>query len=98
MQMNIVKKTEGGKLTITLTGRLDTVTAPQLEAELNLADVEEVLFDISGIDYVSSAGLRLFLSVQKTMAKQGKMSILGAQPVVKEVFDMTGLSGVFDLI
>ncbi len=96
--MEIVKKSEGTKLTITLKGRLDTVTAPQLEGELALTGVEEVLFDISGLDYVSSAGLRLFLSVQKTMAKQGKMTISGAQPVVKEVFDMTGLSDVFNLV
>ncbi len=96
--MDIVKKTEGTKLTITLTGRLDTVTAPQLEGELNLTGVEEVVFDISGLDYVSSAGLRLFLTVQKTLAKQGKMTISGAQPVVKEVFDMTGLSDIFNLI
>ncbi len=96
--MDIVKKAEGSKLTITLTGRLDTVTAPQLEGELGLTGVEEVVFDISGLDYVSSAGLRLFLSVQKTMSKQGKMTISGAQPVVKEVFDMTGLSDVFNLV
>ncbi len=95
--MDIEKKSEGNKLTIGLKGRLDTVTAPQLEGELALAGVEEVVFDISGLDYVSSAGLRLFLSVQKTMAKQGKMTIFGAKPVVKEVFDMTGLSGIFNL-
>ena len=96
--MDIEKKTEGSKLTITLKGRLDTVTAPQLEGELDLAGVTEVVFDIAGLDYVSSAGLRLFLSVQKTMAKQGSMTISGAQSVVREVFEMTGLSDVFTLV
>jgi anti-sigma B factor antagonist len=96
--MDIEKKAEGSKLTIALRGRLDTITAPQLEGELDLAGVEEVVFDIAGLDYVSSAGLRLFLTVQKTMAKQGRMTISGAQTVVREVFDMTGLSDVFNLV
>jgi len=96
--MDIEKKAEGSKLTIALKGRLDTITAPQLEGELDLTGVEEVVFDIAGLDYVSSAGLRLFLTVQKTMAKQGRMTISGAQTVVREVFDMTGLSDVFNLV
>ena len=96
--MDIVKTSEGGKLTITVTGRLDTVTTPQLERELALDGVTELLFDIAGVEYVSSAGLRLFLTAQKTMAKQGSMAIRGARPVVREVFDITGFSGILTLI
>ena len=94
---DIEKKADGSKLVVTLAGRLDTVSAPQLEGELDLAGVEELVFDVGGVDYVSSAGLRLFLAAQKTMAKQGSMSILGAQRVVREVFDMTGLSGILNI-
>ena len=96
--MDIVKTSEGGKLTITVTGRLDTVTTPQLERELALEGVTELLFDIAGVEYVSSAGLRLFLMAQKAMAKQGSMAIRGARPVVREVFDITGFSGILTLI
>ena len=96
--MDIEKKLEGSKLTVKLTGRLDTVTAPQLEAELGLDGVEEVVFEISGLDYVSSAGLRLFLSVQKTLSKRGGMTISGATEVVREVFEMTGLADIFNLV
>ena len=96
--MDIVKASEGGKLTITVTGRLDTVPTPRLERELALEGVTELLFDIAGVEYVSSAGLRLFLMAQKTMAKQGSMAIRGARPVVREVFDITGFSGILTLI
>lgn len=95
--MEIAKKAEGSKLMVTLTGRLDTVSAPQLEGELDLAGVEDLVFDIAGVDYVSSAGLRLFLTAQKAMAQQGKMTIVGAQRAVLEVFDMTGLADIFTL-
>lgn len=96
--MDIAKNLEAGKLTVTVTGRIDTVTTPQLERELDLNGVTELLFDISGVEYVSSAGLRLFLTAQKTMAKQGSMAIRGASPVVREVFDITGFSDILTLI
>lgn len=96
--MDIAKTSDGSRLAITVTGRLDTVTTPQLERELNLDGVTELLFDISGVEYVSSAGLRLFLMAQKTMAKQGSMAIKGACPVVREVFDITGFSGILTLV
>lgn len=96
--MEIRKSQEGTRLTITLKGRLDTTTAPQLEAEFGFDGVTELVFDISGLDYVSSAGLRLFLSAHKTMLKQGDMKIQGAQPVVKEVFDITGFADILNLV
>ena len=95
--MDIVKTKEGEKLVVVLNGRLDTVTAPQLEAELDLSGVKELVFDIAGLDYVSSAGLRLFLSSQKTMSKVGTMVIRGAKPIVKEVFDITGFTDIFTM-
>ena len=96
--MEILKQQEGEKLTITLKGRLDTTTAPELEKELALAGVKELVFEIAGLDYVSSAGLRLFLSAHKTMLKQGEMTIAGAVPVVREVFDITGFSDILNLV
>ena len=74
--MEIEKKTEGSKLTVSVTGHIDTVTAPQLEAELVLDAVDELVLDLSGVAYVSSAGLRVFLSAYKAMSKKGGMTIV----------------------
>ncbi len=95
--MEITKTREGEKLTVALKGNLDTVTAPQLEGELKLDGVKELVLDISEVAYVSSAGLRVFLSACKTMTKQGTMSIQGAQPAVMDVFRITGFSTIFHL-
>ena len=95
--MDIQKKLDGTTLTVTVTGHIDTVTAPQLESELSLDSVEELVFDISGVAYVSSAGLRVFLSAYKTMVKKRGMSIVGAQPAVLEVFKITGFASIFKL-
>lgn len=95
--MDIQKKIDGTTLTVTVTGHIDTVTAPQLEAELSLDAVEELVFDISGVAYVSSAGLRVFLSSYKMMAKKRGMTIVGAQPAVLEVFKITGFASIFKL-
>ena len=93
--MDIQKNVEGEKLTIAVNGRLDTLSAPQLEAELKLDGVTELIFDLSGLEYTSSAGLRVLLSAQKTMNRQGRMVVRGVQPAVKEVFDITGFSDIF---
>ncbi len=93
--MDIQKNVEGEKLTIAVNGRLDTLSAPQLEAELKLDGVAELIFDLSGLEYTSSAGLRVLLSAQKTMNRQGRMVVRGVQPAVKEVFDITGFSDIF---
>ena len=95
--MDIQKKLDGTTLSVSVTGHIDTVTAPQLEAELSLDAVEELVIDISGVTYVSSAGLRVFLSAYKTMSKKGGMTIVGAQPAVLEVFKITGFSSIFKL-
>ncbi|MBP5509528.1 MAG: STAS domain-containing protein [Kiritimatiellae bacterium] len=96
--MNITKKLDETKLTVTVDGNIDTVTAPQLDSELKLDGVTDLTFDISGVVYVSSAGLRVFLSAYKTMtAKKGTMTIKGTQPAVLDVFKITGFSTIFNL-
>ena len=92
--MQINKNKEGNKLTLAPIGRVDTITAPELEAAVVLDGVEELVFDLAQVDYISSAGLRVLLSAQKKMA--GKlMKIANSKPAVKEVFDITGFSDIF---
>ncbi len=97
--MTINKVTEGDKLTISLEGRLDTTTAPQLDTEVKALteDVKELAFDFANLEYISSAGLRVILSAQKTMNKQGSMVITNASDEVKEVFDITGFSDILTI-
>ena len=92
--MEIKKNLEGAKLTLAPIGRVDTITSPELEAAVQLDGVEELVFDLANVDYISSAGLRVLLASQKKMA--GKvMKIANAKPAVKEVFDITGFSDIF---
>lgn len=97
--LNITKNANGNALKIILEGRLDTTTAPQLEAELStaLSGVTDLKFDLEKLDYISSAGLRVLLSTQKTMNKQGKMVISNASAEVKEIFDVTGFSDILTI-
>ncbi len=97
--MNIVKTQEENKLTVALGGRLDTVTAPQLETELrNSVDgIEELNFDLAGLDYISSAGLRVLLSAQKVMNRQGRMVIRNVNPEIMEIYDVTGFVDILDI-
>ena len=94
--MNIIKNTEGKTLNIALEGRLDTTTAPQLEAELkqSIADNAELNLDFAKLEYISSAGLRVLLAAQKIMNKQGKMIIRNVNDVISEVFEVTGFSDI----
>ena len=97
--MNIEKKLDGGKLSLKVIGRLDTNTSPELEAEMTLDGVNEVLFDLSELEYVSSAGLRVFLTAQKAMmACGGTMTIANPNATVKGVFDITGCSDIFTIV
>ena len=95
--MNIKKNLEDTKLTITIEGNLDTVTAPQLESELKLDGVTELVLDIADVPYVSSAGLRVFLTACKKMTSQGKMTIRNAQKDVMDIFKITGFATIFNL-
>lgn len=97
--MNITKTKTGAELNIALEGRLDTTTAPQLEAELkqNLDSVKALTLDFARLEYLSSAGLRVLLAAQKTMNKQGSMVIRNVNDVIAEVFDVTGFSDILTI-
>lgn len=92
--MEINKILEGNKLTLAPVGRVDTITSPELEAVVQTDGIDELVFDLSQVDYISSAGLRVLLSSQKKMAGK-KMVISGSRPAVKEVFEITGFSDIF---
>lgn len=94
--MTIQKTKNGTELTVSPEGRLDTLTAPELEAELktSLDGVTALTLDLTKLEYISSAGLRVLLSTQKLMNKQGSMKVTGVQSEVMEIFDMTGFSDV----
>ena len=97
--MNIIKTQEDSKLTVALEGRLDTVTAPQLEAELRTAvnGVTELVLDLAELSYVSSAGLRVLLSAQKVMNRQGRMIIRNVKPEIMDIFEVTGFVDILDI-
>mgnify|MGYP003289456455 CR=1 FL=1 len=98
--MEIKKEVNGNKAVIGLTGRLDTTTSPQLEAELNelFETVNDIVFDFNGLEYISSAGLRVLLMSQKTMNKKsGEMVIVNACQEIKEILDITGFSDVLNI-
>ena len=94
--MNIVKTQNMPSLTIALEGRLDTPTAPQLEAELKscLSGVEELVMDMEKLEYISSAGLRVLLSAQKQMSRQGSMKLTNVGESILEIFEVTGFSEI----
>ncbi len=97
--MEITKNREGGKLTIALDGRLDTITSQQLEKELrtSIDGVTDLVFDLEKLSYITSAGLRVLSVAQKVMNRQGHLAIIHSQPDVMEVFDVTGLTDVMEI-
>lgn len=97
--MTIEKIAEGNKLTIALGGRLDTTTAPKLETELkqNISGVEELVLDLAALEYLSSAGLRVLLSAQKVMNRQGSMVVKNVNETVMEIFEVTGFVDVLTI-
>ena len=97
--MTIEKTLNGTELTITLIGRLDTTTAPQLEAELkhNVSGVEKLVLDFTALEYLSSAGLRVLLAAQKVMNKQGEMVVKNINETIAEIFEVTGFSDVLTI-
>ena len=94
--MTINKTGSGSELTLAPEGRLDTVTAPELEAELksSLEGVSSLIFDFSGLEYISSAGLRVLLSAQKQMNKQGAMKLKNVNETIQEIFEVTGFADI----
>ena len=97
MQINFNKEAEN--LTVAPEGRIDTVTAIEFENKLmeQLDGVSDLVLDMTKVDYVSSAGLRVILKVQKVMIKQGKMKVIGANKNVLEVFEITGFSKILTI-
>ena len=97
--MTINKTQNGSSLTIALGGRLDTTTAPELEAVVkdSLDSVTELVFDMAELDYISSAGLRVLLGAQKTMNKQGTMVVKNVNDDINEIFDVTGFVDILTI-
>ncbi len=97
--MTIDKQLDGSKLVLVLKGRLDTVTSPELGKEIESVggDIKTLILDFAGIEYISSAGLRVILTAQKKMSHQGSMTLIHVGEMVKEVFDLTGFSDILTI-
>ena len=97
--MTINKSLTGGKLTPSLDGRLDILTAPDFEhlVKNELEDVTELVIDMEKLEYISSAGLRVLLTARKLMQNKGGMKIVGANQLVKEVFEVTGFASILNI-
>ncbi len=97
--MEIKKTKNGNELTIAIEGRLDTTTAPMLEAELkqSVNGVEKLIFDFGSLEYLSSAGLRVLLSAQKVMNKQGEMVVRNVNDTIAEIFEVTGFADILTI-
>ena len=98
--MTIQQTKDGNALTIALEGRLDTMTAPELEAALKTAPdgVTELTFDFEKLEYISSAGLRVLLGAQKTMNAQGTMKVAHVNEIVAEIFEVTGFADILTIV
>ena len=97
--LKINKTCEDAKLTVALEGRLDTTTSPELEKSLqeSLDGVSELVMDLAGLEYISSAGLRVLLSAQKQMMKQGSMKVIHVKETVMEIFEVTGFVDILTI-
>ena len=97
--MTIEKVLNGESAKIVVVGRLDTQTAPELEKEVDVitANLKELVFDMAGLEYVSSAGLRVILKAQKAMNTQGSMKLTGVNDSIMEVFDITGFLDILTI-
>lgn len=97
--LDISKTPNDTEMVIALKGRLDTLTAPQLEEELNLATegASCLVFDFTELEYISSAGLRVLLSAQKTMNAKGSMTVKNVSDEIREIFDVTGFSDILTI-
>ncbi len=97
--MNLTSTKENSKLTISVTGRVDTTTAPELEKYItdNIEGITELILDLKDMPYTSSAGLRVILKAQKVMNMQGDMKVINVCSDVMEVFDMTGFSDILTI-
>ena len=94
--MNINIEKENGVTTLKIDGRLDTTTAPELEKAINAEgdELKNLVLDFKGVDYISSAGLRVLLTAQKKMNVQGSMELIGVSEAVMDIFEMTGFADI----
>ena len=99
MTMTIEKNLNASELKLSVVGRLDTSTAPVLEAELknSLDGIDSLILDMAALDYLSSAGLRVLLAAQKTMNKQGKMVVCNVNETIMEIFEVTGFIDILTI-
>ena len=97
--MIIEMKRNAQELVMAVKGRLDTITAPALEKEMNenIQDIETLILDFSGLEYISSAGLRVLLSTQKKMQKRGVMKVINVGEEIMDVFEMTGFADILTI-
>ena len=97
--MEIQKTVNGTALTVAVEGRLDTTTSPQMEEELrnSIDGITDLVLDFGKLEYVSSAGLRVLLAMQKIMNRQGKMTLKNVGDVVMEVFEVTGFVDILNI-
>jgi anti-sigma B factor antagonist len=98
--MEIIVNKNGTELTVCPVGKLDTATSPQLQAAIdeNISGVTDLTFDLIKLAYLSSAGLRVLMSAQKTMNKQGNMRLSNVNEDIMDILDMTGLTDVFTIV
>lgn len=97
--MTIEKTINGNELVVAVTGRLDTATSPQLESELkdSLEGISCLVLDFAGLEYLSSAGLRVLLAAQKIMNKQGEMTVKNVNDTIAEIFEVTGFCDILNI-
>ena len=97
--MNVNKIQDAGKLTAVIEGRVDTTTAPELEKSLkeDMEGCTELILDFKAVEYISSAGLRVLLSAQKIMSKQGEMTLINVNSDIMEIFEVTGFSDILTI-
>lgn len=98
--MTLNKAKNGKELTISIAGRVDTVTSPELEKliQAEIGDIESLVLDLKDMDYISSAGLRVLLAAHKTMSKKNGMKVKNAGADVMEIFEVTGFSDILDIV
>ena len=98
--MEIMKNKQDTELTLSLKGRLDTMTAPELEevVKAELTEIKTLHFDLAALEYISSAGLRVLLGAQKIMNKQGTMIIHNANDSIREIFEITGFVDILTIV
>lgn len=98
--MNVNKQKNGESIVFEVEGRVDTTTAPELEAEVkeSIDGITDFTFDFSKVEYISSAGLRVLLATQKIMNKQGSMKVCNVSDEINEIFEVTGFSDILNIV